>query len=324
MGRQEENHKAIGPGAGESNGAHGPEDRSLVGCLDELLRAVELHRLVFLCVGCAVRLSPEHPRKPPRIMGPGRIPFPKVTKEELAGAGKDFILELRPMLERYAQRALHEFGAGNGQRNWHIDPDGAYYLEGTSDRILATCRGLSAEDGNGAYIDLVDAAIRVAHDSDRPIWTAGKGIGWEYLEELDTVIATVKAATVRVRRTGTATGVTEESSKAKPSHGRRAIAKVKDAKTQIDEPEAEGTEGSGSNAIDTRTKRKRATNGEMPQQNNGIATAAGERNERCVKKLLRVVGGLVAFLAALFTCMNYIFGWLQPAKAFVWRILTGR
>ncbi len=206
-------------------------------------------------------------------MAPERIPLPEVTKEELAGAGKDVILELKPTLERYAQRALYELGAGKGQY-WHIDPEGAYYLQGTSDRLLAACRRLSAEDGNGAYNDLRDAAIRVTNDNDQPIWTAGKRVRWEYLEELDTVIKAVKIAMVRVRRTGTATGVTEESSKAKPSHGKRAIAKVKGEKTQTDGPEAEGTEGNGSNTIDTRTKRKRPSKIEMRQGNKAIAVAA--------------------------------------------------
>jgi len=280
MGQQEGNHEGTGPRVAGSNGAQGPQDRSLAGCLDELLDALDLHRLVFLCVGCAVGLPPEYPRKPPRIMGSGGPPLPKeITKEELAGAGNDFILKFRPRLERYAQRALYELGAGKAQY-WHIDPEGAYYLEGTSDRILAACGKLSAEDGNGAHNDLVEAAMRVTSDDNQPIWTAGKRVRWEYLGEIDTLIKAVKIATVRACRTGTATGVAEESSKAKPSHGKRAIAKVKDAKTQIDRPEAAGAEGNGSNAIDTRTKRKRPTKIEMRQRNKAVAVAAsGEKRE---------------------------------------------
>ena len=205
MGQQEGKREASG--AGDSASAR--QDHSLTECLDALHLALDVHRLVFLCVGCAVGLPPEFPRKPPRILGSGGPPLPKeVTKEQLAGAGRDFILKLRPTLERYAQRALYELGAGKGQY-WHIDPEGAYYLQGTSDRILAACTGLSTEDAPGAFTDVVEAAIRVMHDNDQPTWTAGKKVRWEYLEEVDTVIKAVNVATVKVRRTE-ATPETEE------------------------------------------------------------------------------------------------------------------
>jgi hypothetical protein len=211
MGQQEDNHETRAPGqSAQVSQNHSPAD-----CLDELRDALDLHRLVFLCVGCAVGLPSEYPRKPPRVMGPGKIPFPKkVTKEQLAGAGSDFILKLRPTLERYALRALDYVGQAKGQY-WGIDTDGAYYLEGTSDRILAVCRALSTEDVPGAFADVVDAAIRVTHDENRPLWKAGR-VRWEYLGELDTVIKAAKIATVRMRRTAADSYASKE-----PSGGRR-------------------------------------------------------------------------------------------------------
>lgn len=207
MGQQEEDHEATGPG----NGVQDPESHSLAGCLEELRDALDLHKLVFLC-GHAIGFgSVVEPRKPPRIMGSG-VTLPDITKEDLAGAGEELILQLKPTLERHAHQVLHELGNRKERRYWDISPTTAYYLEGTSDRILATCTQVSAKDERGAYTDLVDSAMGVIHDKDQPIWNASKNVRWEYLEELDAVIKAVKIATVRARRAGAGPGAGKETS----------------------------------------------------------------------------------------------------------------
>jgi len=40
-----------------------------------------------------------------------------------------------------------------------------------------------------------------------------------------------------------------------------------------------------------------------------------------VKKILKIIGASVGFLAALLTCIGYLLGWLEPIKAFIYRIL---
>jgi hypothetical protein len=40
-----------------------------------------------------------------------------------------------------------------------------------------------------------------------------------------------------------------------------------------------------------------------------------------LKPILYAIGGFVGFLAALFTCLGYLLGWLGPIKAFIYRIV---
>lgn len=41
-----------------------------------------------------------------------------------------------------------------------------------------------------------------------------------------------------------------------------------------------------------------------------------------VKKILKIIAAIVVFLAALFTCLGYLLGWLGPIKAFIYRIIS--
>jgi len=49
--------------------------------------------------------------------------------------------------------------------------------------------------------------------------------------------------------------------------------------------------------------------------------ARKERKRRIVKQTFYVTSAIVVFLAALFTCLGYLLGWLGPIKAFIYRIL---
>lgn len=48
-------------------------------------------------------------------------------------------------------------------------------------------------------------------------------------------------------------------------------------------------------------------------------TVTGEKKRGGVKKLLKIIAAIVGFLAALFTCLGYLLGWLGPIKAFFTR-----
>jgi hypothetical protein len=40
-----------------------------------------------------------------------------------------------------------------------------------------------------------------------------------------------------------------------------------------------------------------------------------------VKKTLKIIAAIVGFIAALFTCLGYLLGWLGPIKGFIYRII---
>jgi hypothetical protein len=49
--------------------------------------------------------------------------------------------------------------------------------------------------------------------------------------------------------------------------------------------------------------------------------AAGKRANR-VLRTLKIIGGVIGFMAALLTCLYYL-GWLEPIKAFIYKIVVG-
>lgn len=46
-----------------------------------------------------------------------------------------------------------------------------------------------------------------------------------------------------------------------------------------------------------------------------------EKRKGILIRILKIIGAIVGFLAALFTCLGYLFGWLGPIKAFIYNIL---
>jgi hypothetical protein len=46
-----------------------------------------------------------------------------------------------------------------------------------------------------------------------------------------------------------------------------------------------------------------------------------EKKKGILRRLLKIIGAIVGFLAALFTCLGYLLGWLGPIKAFIGKIL---
>jgi len=51
-------------------------------------------------------------------------------------------------------------------------------------------------------------------------------------------------------------------------------------------------------------------------------TEIEEKKSGSVKKILKIIVTIVVFLAALFTCLGYLFGWLGPIKTFIYRIVS--
>ena len=267
MGQQKGNHEATGPRGADSNGAQGPQDRSLVGCLDELLHALDLHRLCFLFFAEALRVNPH-------FMGNERVKKPKllgqIRKEDMDDGG-EFLLRYRDEIERFAEAAINDFGHGKGQKpiepydedtwcdvkgssypSWKVYLQVIGWVQKTSDGVVEACGRLSQAGSTDGDAQIVNDTLQAVWPHGTAKWYAARSIPWDYLERMDIIITLLK----------------------------EAIATVKDVKTQIDKPDAEGAEGSGSNAIDTRTKRKRPTKIERKQGNKAVAVAAsGEKRE---------------------------------------------
>lgn len=188
-------------------------DASGVELLDGLLREAERHRLCFLYCAAAKR----------RVRSPsGGHTWQTLREDEYPGRriahdGTDdlwqFLFKHRGILERYAQAAVGEFGPGEGIRAWELR-DGDYVevegsslptwslddldcalMERSSDALMAACRRLARADAaGGRYASLLEQAGKAAHDRGQPRWYSSVLVRWEYLHELDTLIADIKAA----------------------------------------------------------------------------------------------------------------------------------
>jgi hypothetical protein len=62
-----------------------------------------------------------------------------------------------------------------------------------------------------------------------------------------------------------------------------------------------------------------ASGGELPEKLAVQKTTPTKKSK--LKPILYAIGGFVGFLAALFTCLGYLLGWLGPIKAFISKIL---
>jgi len=263
MGQQEENHEATGPG----QSAQGSESHSLAHCLDELLRVLDFHRLCFLFFAETHRVNP-------RVIGGETVRKPKlfgeIRKKGMDDRG-EFLLRYRDEIDHFAEMALSDFGYGRGVKPiepydeetwcevkggslpwWSVYRPDIGWVQKTSDKVVEACARFSQAESSNGDSQLVKDTLQAVWPHGTAKWYAARSIPWDYLEGIDTII----------------TLVTE------------AIVQVEGAKTQTDGPEAERSEGGGSNAIDTRTKRKRPSQIEMKQDNKAVAVAAsGEKRE---------------------------------------------
>jgi hypothetical protein len=204
MSDSDENGEVTVLEAVEGKDVQADEGAPLVDTLDQMLSALDFHRLAFLYSARAIRAEEI-------------VSFPESGEEALAGEGDDYLLQLRDKLDLYAQRMLREFGRTIGQRPrtltanggadieggsspcWDIDAPAAVYLERASDRIFTACRQVAAADVSGGFSAVLDGVLGIIHDKGQSAWSAARRIRWEYLEDLDSAICAVKEAAVRAR-----------------------------------------------------------------------------------------------------------------------------
>lgn len=190
-----------------------PKPQSLSEAFDRLTFVLERHRLLFLHFVVAVR------RNPDSIGGPTGL-YERVRPEELQGHQKyldeidprgEFLFKNRWFLERYADKAISRFGPGEGHKPsvegathpyWSLDDIGAGYLQESADVIHTCAIWLREFGGNSDCNKLSEDCLTVACDREKSRWYSSIVTRWEYLAELDEVIAVVKRAAVLHHRPG--------------------------------------------------------------------------------------------------------------------------
>jgi len=192
---------------------------SVIDRVNDLLRAVERHRLMFLYWAAACRRNPLAVRSRTGINE-------RVSRDDVRGwkemveaidAEGTFLWTHRNVLDRYAQEAIGMFGPGEGSRPgepdeggrsvpvdggtypyWSIDEGSTGYLEETSDAIQDACRSLAEVGQNEAIFSLVKDASAAARAEHHDRWYANVIVKWSYLSALDSLISRIKALRVEV------------------------------------------------------------------------------------------------------------------------------
>ncbi len=185
--------------------------------VNDLLRAVERHRLMFLYWAAACRRNPLAVRSRTGVNE-------RVLRDDVRGwkemveaidAEGAFLWTHRKVLDRYAQEAIGMFGPGEGSRPgepdesgrnvpvdggtypyWSIDEGSTSYLEESSDAILEASRSLAEVSKHEAVIALVKDAIAVARPEHHDRWYTNVVVKWSYLSSLDSLISRIKAVRV--------------------------------------------------------------------------------------------------------------------------------
>lgn len=187
--------------------------------LENLLRAVERHRLMFLYWATASRRNPLalHSRSGinERLYG-DEIRGWKEMVDAIDAAG-EFLWTHRRVLDRYAQEAIGRFGPGEGMRPAVPDEDGRgvpveggtypywslgegsdLYLEETSDAILEACRALAEVARTAPVLKLVRDTSAAARPEQHDRWYTNVVVKWSYLSSLDSLISRIKAVRVEL------------------------------------------------------------------------------------------------------------------------------
>lgn len=187
--------------------------------VNDLLRAVERHRLMFLYWAAACRRNPLAVRSRTGVNE-------RVLRDDVRGwkemveaidAEGAFLWTHRNVLDRYAQEAIGMFGPGEGSRPgepdesgrsvpvdggtypyWSIDEGSTSYLEASSDAIMEACRSLAEVSKHEAVIALVKDASAVARPEHHDRWYTNVVVKWSYLSSLDSLISRIKAVRVEL------------------------------------------------------------------------------------------------------------------------------
>lgn len=187
--------------------------------VNDLLRAVERHRLMFLFWAAACRRNPLAVRSRTGINERVLRDDVRGWKEMVEAIDSEgaFLWTHRDVLDRYAQEAIGMFGPGEGMRPgepdesgrsvpvdggthpyWSIDEGSTSYLEESSDAILEACRSLAEEGRHEAVFALVKGASAVARPEHHDRWYANVVVKWSYLSALDSLISRIKAVRVEL------------------------------------------------------------------------------------------------------------------------------
>jgi len=187
--------------------------------VNDLLRAVERHRLMFLFWAAACRRNPLAVRSRSGV-------YERVLRDEIRGwkemidaidSDGTFLWTHRDVLDHYAQEAIGTFGPGEGMPPsepdangrsvpvdggthpyWSLDNGSPGYLEQSSDAILDACRALAETRPTGAALELVREASTVARPENHARWYTNVLVKWSYLATLDSLVSRIKTLRVEL------------------------------------------------------------------------------------------------------------------------------
>ncbi|MBL8809097.1 MAG: Rrf2 family transcriptional regulator [Planctomycetaceae bacterium] len=205
--------------------------------LDQLGFVLDRHRLVFLFSVIARRINPLAIRSRAGV-------HERKTKEDVRGFSSSlsslqidcegrFLFALRRHLDAFADFAYAAFGRGPGIKVdapdasfpfWEIEEGLAVHLNESSETILLAAKLLRQADISEEFSNLVMSAINVAFDQGECRWYSSRGVRWEYLANLESLISSVKTQLILcpLKKQSEAT-ITEEQNAEKPGASMKSV-----------------------------------------------------------------------------------------------------
>lgn len=185
--------------------------RTVEQALERLQSTLERQRLTFLFCAWAQRRVPVGDTYKWETLERDEYPDKRIPTAAIDPSG-GFLQKYSWALDRYAQAAVGQFGAGVGARAsvwrdgqyvdmegaslpvWSLDEMDCSVMEQASNALLDACRALARLDSDKRFHRLLRRVRDVAYDEGQSRWYSSVLVKWNYLARLDEAISAIKVA----------------------------------------------------------------------------------------------------------------------------------
>jgi hypothetical protein len=177
--------------------------------IEELLHAIERHRLIFLYVAFPERRNPANAGSRCETLYRDELPINRIPSEKIQD--EESLFGYEDLLNQFADLAIGRFGPGKGCKPirtveggkeieveggscpyWTIDEMGRSVLSQSTDKLLTVCREAIEMIVSGDGRLLVEAIQASAYPRGQTRWSSSIVIPWDYLDTLDRLVMSIK------------------------------------------------------------------------------------------------------------------------------------
>jgi hypothetical protein len=294
--------------------------------IQTLAHVLQRHLLMFAFVTYGYRFNPEARNNSPLGEPVEYILAPNLSDFDDDDDDGEFLLESlnQRLLIKHIEKAYSEFGRGKGKRPttqavhyteeksrvsvthknieggtlpaWRLSYKTAhYYLERSTGAIIETVCRLRKVDTLNRFSEIADLAEEVARPADHPTWgfpstlRPEENIPWNYPQQVLEATSRVKDAKSQIFKHYREGAKVEKEIQSQDEHKFSHSLDCDDVCLTVDVIEKHG--------------------------------GAERKKKSIVRKVLEIIAVVVAFFAALLTCLYYL-RWLEPIKVFIYKLFA--